>query len=64
MPTLYLLRHGDAVPDQENLLRPLSDQGKDEVRHTATELNHYSPNIETVIHSTKLRAKQSAEIFC
>tara|TARA_B100000959_G_scaffold270148_1_gene316664 strand:- start:3 stop:482 length:480 start_codon:yes stop_codon:yes gene_type:complete len=64
MPTLYLLRHGDAVPDQENLLRPLSDQGKEEVRSTATQAKTYGINFDKVLHSTKVRAKQSAEIFC
>ena len=64
MPTLYLLRHGDAVPDQENLLRPLSDLGKEEVRSTATQAKTYGINFDKVLHSTKVRAKQSAEIFC
>ena len=64
MPTLYLLRHGDAVPDQQNLLRPLSDQGKEEVRSTATQAKTYGINFDKVLHSTKVRAKQTAQIFC
>ena len=64
MPTLYLLRHGDAVPDQENLLRPLSDQGKEEVRSTATQAKTYGIHFDKVLHSTKVRTKQTAQIFC
>jgi phosphohistidine phosphatase len=59
---LYLVRHGDAVSDQENRLRPLSERGHDELRRMAQLLRSsraFTP--EQLWHSPLLRARETAE---
>jgi phosphohistidine phosphatase len=61
MPT-YLIRHGEAVPENVDPNRPLSKQGVAEVTDSMMRLAAGAPRIDEIWHSSKLRAKQTAEI--
>jgi phosphohistidine phosphatase len=67
---VYLVRHGDAVPEEVDPLRPLSEQGRAEVEETARKLKEEGERekgsgirTDEIWHSGKLRAKQTAEII-
>lgn len=64
---LYFLRHGDAGkkeswqgPDSE---RPLSEEGIDQARATASVLAALKPGITLILSSPFVRARQTAEIL-
>jgi phosphohistidine phosphatase len=61
---LYLARHADAVSEQENQLRPLSDRGRAQVRALAAFLRgngQFTPAY--VWHSPLPRARETAELL-
>jgi len=67
---LYLVRHGNAVSPRGSLtegdndiVRPLSREGIDEVKRVAEFLKKNGTQVNTVYHSVRLRAKQTAEII-
>ena len=60
---LYLVQHGDAKSEQEDPSRPLSDKGTLDVKHVASHIYRLNVEVEEVLHSGKLRAKQTAEIM-
>jgi len=60
---LYLVRHGQALDEEEDHKRPLSHQGRGEVSRVATLLEEAGVRIGTVQHSGKLRAAESAAIL-
>ena len=60
---LYLAQHGNAVSKEEDPDRPLSDQGKEDVRSMASRLGDAGIQVTRVWHSAKLRAEQTAEIL-
>ncbi len=60
---LFLVRHGDAVSETVDPHRPLSPQGRGEVRTTADFLKSHKYSMKTFFHSTKMRARQTAEII-
>lgn len=61
---LYLVQHGQAKSEDEDPERPLTEQGADDVagvaRHAVGPL-HVQP--ARLVHSGKLRARQTAEIW-
>ena len=59
----YLVRHGEAKPEEEDPARPLSDQGREGVRHVARKAAATGVKAAEILHSGKLRAKQTAEIL-
>src|SRR3990167_10861528 len=61
---LYCIRHGHAEkhPDK-NGEYPLTPQGENEVKKVAAYLAHRGVHGVHVMHSGKLRAKQTAELF-
>jgi phosphohistidine phosphatase len=61
--TLYLVRHGEAVEEAEDPTRPLSQRGHDEVATTARVSRRLSLEADRIVHSGKLRARQTAEIW-
>lgn len=63
MLTLYLIQHAEARPKEEDPERSISDIGRINMEKTANHLAALSPNINSILHSGKLRAKQSAEIL-
>jgi phosphohistidine phosphatase len=59
---LYLMQHGEARPEQEDPARPLTDRGRTEVERVARAAARLELGITQVVHSGKLRARQTAEI--
>jgi len=60
---IYLVRHGEAVPPEIDPEKPLSPKGREEVEEIARALGKNSFPLSTILHSDKLRAKQTAQIF-
>jgi len=60
---VYLVRHGEAVAEEVDPARPLTEKGRAEVEATARELKEEGVRIDEIWHSGKLRAKQTAEII-
>jgi phosphohistidine phosphatase SixA len=60
---LYLVRHGKARPKEEDAERPLSAAGSETVRRVAAFLGGCGLSLGGIHHSTKLRARQTAEIL-
>jgi phosphohistidine phosphatase len=58
---LYLVQHGEACAKAVDPERPLTDQGKADVDRLASFLKQADIRAERVIHSGKLRARQTAE---
>ncbi|MDP6603407.1 MAG: phosphohistidine phosphatase SixA [Rhodospirillales bacterium] len=60
---LYLVRHGDAVPESENPDRPLSEKGNADVRTIAAFIARSGGRVARVIHSGRARAHETAVLF-
>jgi phosphohistidine phosphatase len=60
---LYLIQHGDAKKEEEDPSRPLSDKGVRDSEKTAVHLSRLGVVVKGILHSGKLRAKQTAEIM-
>lgn len=56
------MRHGETVSEQADPKRPLSDLGRAQVERSARVLLKEKAKIDEIWHSTKLRARQTAEI--
>jgi phosphohistidine phosphatase len=61
--TLYLVQHGDTVPEAADAARPLSEKGRQDVRVLAEVLARAGVAGVRILHSGKLRARQTAEII-
>jgi phosphohistidine phosphatase len=60
---LYLVRHGEAVHQSPDALRPLSEAGEREVAQVAAVLHGAGVRVDRIWHSGKLRAEQTASIL-
>jgi phosphohistidine phosphatase len=61
---LYLAQHAKAKSKEEDLDRPLTEQGWLEVKKVAAAVENYPTiNINNIYHSGKTRARQTAEVF-
>lgn len=60
---LYLVRHGEAMSEQEDPERPLSNRGREEVDRVSRAAAKKGMSASKILHSDKLRAKQTAEIL-
>ncbi len=61
---IYLVQHGLAKDASEDAARPLSDQGREDVTRCAGFLSLFEkPRPVKILHSGKLRAEQTAEMF-
>ncbi len=60
---VYLVRHGEAVSSQVDAERPLSEQGRADIRKITSYIKPLGITVEHVWHSGKLRAAQTAEIL-
>ena len=61
---VYLVRHGEAESKEKNPERPLSSNGAQEVSELARYLKQtHKISVSQVWHSSKLRAKQTAELI-
>lgn len=57
---LYIVRHGDAVTTEQNSKRPLSEEGKAEVKIMANFMRENNIEVSQIYHSGKARAKETA----
>jgi phosphohistidine phosphatase len=60
---IYLVRHGEALPDGVDSARPLSQRGRAEVERVAHLVARLQPGVAEIRHSGLLRARQTAEIL-
>ncbi len=60
---LYLVQHGEACAKDVDPERPLTEQGKADVERLAAFLKRAGVQVERVIHSGKLRARQTADVL-
>ena len=60
---LYLFRHGKAARQDPNGPRALTSEGQEEAAKVAKYFKKKGLKIQTLWHSPKTRAKQTAEIF-
>ena len=60
---VYLVQHAEAKSEQEDPLRPLSAKGREEITRVSAYLSQLNIPVTKIFHSTKLRAKQTAEIL-
>ncbi len=58
---LYLVQHAEAKPREDDHQRPLSDQGRADIQKVAAFLGDRGIPVSRIIHSGKLRARQTAE---
>ena len=60
---LYLVQHGEACAKDVDPERPLTVQGRADVERMAVLMRQAGIRVERVIHSGKLRARQTAELL-
>ena len=60
---LYLVQHGDALTKDVDPKRPLSPQGQADIMRLATWLVDDSVVVSRILHSGKMRARQTAELL-
>lgn len=60
---IYLVQHAEAKSEQEDPERPLTGKGMKEAERIAETLEKVGVKAKHIMHSGKLRAKQTAEIF-
>ncbi|HOC45057.1 MAG: phosphohistidine phosphatase SixA [Syntrophorhabdaceae bacterium] len=58
---LYLVRHGEARQESEDSERGLTDDGMKSARRMGEFLSFMGTELDTVIHSTKKRARETAQ---
>lgn len=59
---IYLIQHAEAKEESEDPQRPLSAKGVRNIRKTSSDLYRNNVRVDQILHSGKLRAKQTAEI--
>lgn len=60
---LYLMRHGEAASKEQDPAQGLTSQGKQAIEAFAEQMVQRGLKPQQVFHSTKTRAKQTAEIM-
>lgn len=60
---LYLVRHGEAISPELDPEKALSPRGREEIQKIVKFLGSKSFPVSKIIHSSKARARQTAEIF-
>lgn len=61
---LYLVQHGEAKPEEEDLQRPLSEKGLLDIKKTSLFIaSQGNTRVHIVLHSGKTRAQQTAQIL-
>ncbi|MGB0670151.1 MAG: phosphohistidine phosphatase SixA [Rhodospirillales bacterium] len=60
---LYLVQHGEAMPESENPARPLTERGRQQVSRMSVVLARAGIKVPRVIHSGKPRSRDSAAIL-
>lgn len=59
----YLVRHGEAKSEAEDVRCPLSERGREEVERVARAMAKKGLEVYQIFHSDKVRAKETAEIL-
>jgi phosphohistidine phosphatase len=60
---LYLMQHGQAVPESESQEQPLSREGVGQIQASAVAMRKLGISLDTLIHSPKKRSKQTAALI-
>lgn len=60
---IYLVQHADAKKEEEDPARPLSEKGLKDIRRVASYVSQLNIKVYKIFHSSKLRAKQTAEVL-
>jgi phosphohistidine phosphatase len=60
---LYLVQHANAVSEDVDPQRPLSDRGRRDIRKVADFIKPLDLSVDYLWHSTKTRAVQTAEVL-
>ena len=60
---VVLVRHGDAMSEEEDPRRPLNTTGREQVEKVASLVAGLALDLEEIRHSGKERARETAEIF-
>lgn len=60
---LYLVQHAQALPSEQDPSRPLSEAGRSEAARIVRFLKPLRLTVESIWHSGKTRAAQTAEIY-
>ncbi len=60
---LYCVRHGEAIEGPIDEQRSLSKQGREDVERMTNFLHKNNVQVAHILHSKRLRAKQTAEII-
>jgi phosphohistidine phosphatase len=63
MMKLYLVQHGEAAAKTENPDRPLTRQGRQDVKRVGAFLHKAGTEVDQIRHSGKLRAEETAGIL-
>ncbi len=59
---LYLMQHGKSLSESEDPRRPLSQEGREDILKSAKAIAKMGINFDLIICSTKVRARETAEI--
>jgi phosphohistidine phosphatase len=60
---IYLIRHGEAQPGNDDAARPLSDRGRIQVGRVAALAARLGVRPREIVHSGLVRARQTAELL-
>ncbi|MFO7803043.1 MAG: phosphohistidine phosphatase SixA [Desulfovermiculus sp.] len=60
---VYLVQHGKNMPKEQDPEQPLSEEGRADVQRVAEMARKRNISVSRVLHSPKLRARQTAEIL-
>ena len=60
---LYLVQHGEALSPEIDPDRPLSPEGRNKLEKLGAFFSAHGFPLSAILHSEKLRTKQTAEIF-
>jgi len=60
---VVLVRHGEAMSEAQDPARPLTEKGRHQAGLTGEWFDRLNVQLDVIWHSTKLRAKQTAELI-
>lgn len=60
---IYLVQHAEAKREDQDPSRPLSEKGLQDIQKVASYVSRLNIGVDAILHSTKLRARQTAEIL-
>jgi len=60
---VYLVQHAESKPEAEDPKRPLTEKGKQVIESVARCLTSLGMEVAKILHSDRLRARQTAELF-